>query len=253
MSFTDPSHREPPSDDRSRSERVDRALDQLGSISLQQYSMETLLQTVTELATSVMPGDPEASITVRTGHRPFTVVSSGQLATDLDEVQYAEQGGPCLHAAATLELTEIPDTRVETRWPDYARRAVERGNLSSLSVPLDMGADISGALNIYARVVDAFDDDARAAAARLGPYAAAAVGNVYAYESAQDTAHNLQVALESRAVIDQAKGILMERYRMTADQAFQLLAGVSTRSNTKLREIAERLVLTGDLPEPLDR
>jgi GAF domain-containing protein len=248
MSRIDPSSR-----DRSRSERVDRALDQLGSISLQRYTMDSLLQTVTGLAKSVMPGDPEASVTVQTGHRRFTVVSTGQLATDLDEVQYAKHHGPCLHAAATLELTEIPDTRTDTRWPDYARRAVEHGNLSSLSVPLDMGADVSGALNIYARTANAFDDDARAGAARFGPYAAVAVANVHAYESARDMSRNLQVALESRAVIDQAKGILMERHKMTADQAFQLLAGVSSRSNTKLRDIAERLVLTGELPEPLDR
>jgi transcriptional regulator with GAF, ATPase, and Fis domain len=242
-----------PPDVPSRSEEAARALEQLGGISLQRYSMESLLQTVTELAKSVMPGDPEASITVQTGHRRFTVVSTGQLATDLDEVQYAEHHGPCLHAATTLELTEIPDTRSQTRWPEYARRAAEHGNLSSLSVPLDMDADLSGALNVYARTPNAFDDDARVAAARFGPYAAVAVGTVHAYESAQDVAHNLQVALESRAVIDQAKGIVMERHRMTADQAFQLLAGFSSRTNTKLREVAERLVHTGELPDLLDR
>ena len=235
------------------SEQAARALEQLGSISLRQHSMESLLQTVADLAKSVMPGDPEASITLQDGRRRFTVVSTGPLARDLDEVQYAEHHGPCLHAASTGELTEIPDTRTEGRWPDYARRAAERGNLSSLSVPLPIDAGVTGALNIYARAADAFDEDTREAASRFGPYAAVAVGNMLDYQAAQNTAQDLQLALESRAVIDQVKGILMERYKLTSDQAFQLMAGTSNRANGKLRDIADHLVRTGELPQPLDR
>jgi GAF domain-containing protein len=242
-----------PRSEPSRSEQAARALEQLGSISLRHHSMESLLQTVADLAKSVMPGDPEASITIQDSRRRFTVVSTGQLATDLDEVQYAEHHGPCLHAASTGELTEVPDTRTEGRWPDYARRAVEHGNLSSLSVPLPIDGGVSGALNIYARAANAFDDDTRDAASRFGPYAAVAIGNMLDYQSAQGAAQNLQLALESRAVIDQAKGILMERHKLTSDQAFQLLAGMSNRANSKLRDIADHLVRTGDLPERLDR
>jgi AmiR/NasT family two-component response regulator len=68
------------------------------------------------------------------------------------------------------------------------------------------------------------------------------------YQAARDLARNLEVALESRAVIDQAKGILMERHKLTADQAFQVLVEVSSRTNTKLRGIADELVRTGELP-----
>ena len=85
-------------------------------------------------------------------------------------------------------------------------------------------------------------------ATRFAPYAAVAAGNLYAYQSARDMAENLQTALETRAVIDQAKGILMERHKLTADQAFQLLARASMTSNRKLRDVAEDLVRTGDLP-----
>ncbi|MFQ1000587.1 ANTAR domain-containing protein [Modestobacter sp. SSW1-42] len=227
-----------------------RALEELGSISLREHSMESLLQAVAELCTSVMPGDAEASIFMQDRRRPVTVVSTGQLALDLDEVQYADHQGPCLHAAATRELTEITDTRTETRWPDYVRRAAAHGNRSSLSVPLRIDDDVSGALNIYAREPDAFTEETRAAAVRFGPYAAVAVGNMRDYQSAQSMAANLQVALESRAVIDQAKGILIERHKLTADQAFQLLTDLSSRTNTKLRTIAEHLVRTGELPPP---
>jgi GAF domain-containing protein len=226
------------------------ALERLGSLSLRELSMDSLLQTVADLAKTVMPGNPEASVSLLVRDRPSTIVSTGALATDLDETQYDEGHGPCLHAARTGELTEISDTRADDRWPDYAPRAVEHGNLSSLSVPLsiDEKEQVTGALNIYARRPYAFDDTSRSVATRFAPYAAVAAGNLYAYQSARDMADNLQLALESRSVIDQAKGILMERYKLTADRAFQLLARVSMDSNRKVRDIADDLVRTGQFP-----
>src|SRR3954447_2951179 len=90
----------------------------------------------------------------------------------------------------------------------------------------------------------------RHAAQAFGPYAAVATGNMYAYQKARDMADNLETALESRAVIDQAKGILVERHKLTPDQAFQLLAQVSMNANRKLRDVADHLVHTGELPLP---
>ena len=101
---------------------------------------------------------------------------------------------------------------------------------------------------IYARRPDAFDEASRSVATRFAPYAAVAAGNLYAYQSARDMAANLQTALESRAIIDQAKGILMERHKLTADQAFQVLAQMSMKTNRKLRAVADDLVRTGELP-----
>ena len=226
------------------------ALERLGRLSLRELSMESLLQQVAELSKTVMPGNPETSVLLLVKDKPTTVVSTGQLATELDERQYERGHGPCLHAARTGELTEIPDTRTDDRWPDYTPRAAERGNLSSLSVPLmiDEDAQVSGALNIYAREPDAFDEDTRAAATGFAPYAAIAVGNMHAYQSARNMVDNLQVALETRAVIDQAKGILMERHKLTADQAFQALSRASMNSNRKVRDIADELVHTGKFP-----
>jgi len=226
------------------------AVERLGSLSLRELSMESLLQQVAELSKTVMPGNPETSVLLLVKDKPTTVVSTGQLAVDLDERQYERGHGPCLHAARTGELTEIADTRTDGRWQDYTRHAAERGNLSSLSIPLTIDEDeqVSGALNIYAREPDAFDADSRAAATGFAPYAAIAVANMHAYESARNMAENLQLALESRAVIDQAKGILMERHKLTADQAFQLLTRASMHSNRKVRDIADHLVHTGDLP-----
>jgi len=113
---------------------------------------------------------------------------------------------------------------------------------------LPISEGIAGALNIYAREPNAFDEVSRSVATRFAPYAAVAAANMYAYQDARDVADNLQQVLESRAVIDQAKGILMERYKLTADQAFQALARVSMQTNTRVRKVADDLVRTGDFP-----
>ena len=228
---------------------VGEALERLGRLSLRELSMEGLLQTVADLTKTVMPGHPEASVSLLVKDRPSTVASTGQLATDLDESQYDRDHGPCLHAARTGELVEVGDTRTDSRWPDYMPRAAEHGALSSLSVPLPIDEDgVSGALNIYAREPHAFDEDSRSAATRFAPYAAVAAGNLHAYRRAVVRADNLQAALETRGVIDQAKGILMARHKLTAHQAFQVLARMSMKTNRKLRAVADDLVHTGELP-----
>jgi GAF domain-containing protein len=210
--------------------------------------MQSLLQVVADLSKKVMPGNPEASVSLLINDRPSTAVYTGQLAMDCDESQYGRGYGPCLHAASTGELVEIADARTESRWRDYMERAVEHGALGSLSVPLPISEGIGGALNIYVRKTDAFDEDSRSIARRFAPYAAVAASNMHAYEDARDMAENYQLALESRAVIDQAKGMLMERYGLTADTAFQALARVSMQTNTRLRDVAEMLVRTGTFP-----
>jgi GAF domain-containing protein len=240
-------------EDSARATKTHRALEQLGSLALREHSMETLLQRVVELTKVVMPGQPEASISLLTNDKPITAVFTGQLALDCDESQYGHGYGPCLHAASNGELVEVTDARTDARWRDYMERAAERGALSSLSVPLPISEGLAGALNIYAREPDAFDEECRSAATQFAPYAGVAVSNIEAYQNARTMADNLQQALESRATIDQAKGILMERYKVTADKAFQVLARISMTTNRKLRAVADELVTTGELPETPNR
>lgn len=220
----------------------------LGQASPCEQPMVGLLQRVTDLVKTVMPGNSEASVTLLVQQRPSTVVATGRLAVDLDEGQYARGHGPCLHAAVTREIAEIPDTRSDTRWPDHARHAAEHGNLSSLSVPLVVDEpQVSGALNIYARRPNAFDEDGRSLATRFAPYAAVAARNLSLYRRAVERANRLDGALASRAVIEQAKGILMERHQVTAEGAFHILARASIRTHITVRHLAEHLLRTGEL------
>jgi len=227
-----------------------RALKRLGRLSLLGLSLDGLVQAVVDLTKTVMPGDPEASVSLLDTDRPSTVAATGGLATDLDATQYARGSGPCLHAARTGELTEIGDTRTDARWPDYTPRAAGSDNLSSLSVPLAIAEDarVAGALNIYARRPHAFDEHSRAVATGFGSYAAIAAGDLHAYRGAPDTAEGLHAWLATRAVIDRATGILMERHGLTAEQAFRVLVQASMTTHRPLRALADELVHAGQLP-----
>jgi len=224
-----------------RLEAVD-AFAQLGRISLGTESMNSVLQRIAELAKQTIPGVAEASVSLVVSDKATTPAATGRLAVDLDESQYGRGHGPCLEAAVGREIREITDAREETRWPDYARSAVERGSLSSLSVPVPVQDSVHAALNLYAIEARAFGDDAKAVARELASYAAAAAANMYLYESTRHLAEHLDRAMQSRAVIEQAKGILMAQRRCDAAEAFNILAAASQRSNRKLRDIAAAIV-----------
>ena len=225
----------------------ERALDRLGRIRLTDHSMRSLLGEVADTLTGSLPGRPQASVTLLTGDRPSTAVFTGEPALALDEAQYDAGDGPCLRAAREGVVVEVADARTDGRWPDYLPAAVEHGYLSSLSLPLPLHEGVSGGVNVYAREAAAFDEASRDFALRFTTYAAVVAGNMLVYESALDRARNLEAAIASRAVIDQAKGILMERFKLTPDQAFQALTRVSMDTNTKVRDVAARFVETGDL------
>jgi GAF domain-containing protein len=226
---------------------VQTAFEELGRLSFAEHSLESVLHRVTALADEVLPGDPVTSITIVDGGRPVTVAASDELAQTLDEEQYRLGAGPCLAAAKTGRRSEIVDTRTPTRWAEFAARAAERGCGSVLSYPLPVQERVTGALNVYSRRFTVPDRRTVDRVSRLAAYAVVPVSNMYLYESAVERAGHLQTALDSRAVIDQAKGILMERFKLTADLAFQVLTRVSMESNVKVRDVAERFVRTGEL------
>jgi GAF domain-containing protein len=218
------------------------AFTQLGRLSFEDTSMDELLQRIAELSKQVIPGVAEASVSLVENDKATTAAYTGRLALDLDETQYGRGYGPCLEAAVGEEIREITDARTETRWPDYVQVCVERGSLSSLSVPVPVREGIDGALNLYGLDAGAFDDDARDTGRTFASYAAAAVHNMHLYETTRELAENLDTAMRSRAVIEQAKGILMSQRRCDATEAFGLLAAASQRSNRKLRDIAQAIV-----------
>src|SRR4051812_42014078 len=236
-------------DERSGVPNATEALEHLGRLALREQSRESLLQAVVDLTKDAIPGRPEASVTLVVNDQPGTAVFTGRVALHCDACQYELGDGPCLHAASTGEVTEVADTRAEARWPDFVRPAAERGVRSSLSVPLPISEAVSGALNVYAGEPNAFDADSRAVAAEFASYVAVAAGKVCG-EDAGAMEDDLQALRESGGVIEHAEGIVMERYHLTIDQAFQFLAQVAVDTKTGLRDVADHLLHTGQIPLP---
>jgi GAF domain-containing protein len=206
-------------------------------------SLEKVLQETVDLAAVTIPGATEVSVTiVRSGDDGEGAAYSSETAEKIDERQYGLDQGPCLDAARGHEVFIVDDMRTETRWPDYTPFAAEHGVLSSLSVPLPVQEEVLGAINVYSREPSAFGDEAVETARRFASYAAVAIANAHLYQSAAEAAEHMRRAMESRAVIEQAKGIVMAQRRCSAKEAFDLLVRSSQRENVKLRILAERIV-----------
>ena len=199
---------------------------------------------------NAVPGVDEATITLLTDDRPATVASTSEVTTALDHDQYAAGHGPCIEAAASGRLVRVSVADAAERWPDFARDAATAGFGSFLSAPLVVSEGHGGGVNCYSRQGGGF---AELDEKLLDLYTSAVTPTlrVYSrYQHARDTIEHLRTALQSRAVIDQAKGILMAVRQISADEAFTLLVEQSQRENRKLRDLAVQLVgqATGTTP-----
>ena len=189
------------------------AFAELGRIRLADVTIDTLLERIAQLAKRAVPGASEVSVTLLHGNNPQTAAFTGELALALDEMQYERGHGPCLDAADSTASLLVPDTGSEDRWPGWGRIAAEAGAHSSLSVGLPVHDHVTGALNVYATTVNAFDDDAITIAQTFAGFAAVGLANAHLYETQATLAGHMQKAMESRAVIEQAKGIIMGQRR----------------------------------------
>jgi GAF domain-containing protein len=218
------------------------AFAQIGRINLGETDLDHVLRTVATLAQRTVPGAAEVSVTLVRDRGACTAAFTGDVALALDETQYDQGNGPCLDASAGASTLSVPDMAEERRWPDFARRAAGAGVFSSLAIGLPLQESVSGALNIYATKAQAFDEDAVALAQAFAAYAGVALANAHLYDTQAALARHMQTAMESRAVIEQAKGIIMGGRRCTADEAFGILRRMSQDSNRKLRDVAQTVV-----------
>jgi GAF domain-containing protein len=218
------------------------AFAELGRINLAENDLPGVLTRVAELARRTVPGAAEVSVTMVRERVAETAAYTGPLALSLDEWQYQQGTGPCLEAAATRTTVSLPELAADDRWPNWAERALAAGARSSLSVGLPIEDHVDGALNLYGVHDAAFDDDAVMLAETFAGYAAVALANANLYGVTAQLARQLQSAMASRAVIEQAKGVIMGRRRCTAEAAFAVLAKLSQDSNRKVRDVAALLV-----------
>ncbi|MBM0275436.1 GAF and ANTAR domain-containing protein [Micromonospora tarensis] len=219
------------------------ALAELARIKLGDADLDDVLRRVAELTKRVLPIDVEVSVTlVRGGAGHTTASTDGDLARDMDERQYAQGRGPCLDASNSGDVMSVPDLAAEERWPDWAEGGVKAGLGSSVSIGLPIQDAVVGALNVYARGPHAFDDGTITVLRTFAAYAAVALANAHLYDSTATLARQMQDAMATRAVIEQAKGMIMAQRRCSPNEAFSILAKVSQDSNRKVRDVAQALV-----------
>lgn len=198
-------------------------------------------------AVQTVPGCHHAGVSLvyRYG-RIETTAASDDVAAAVDAIQYELRQGPCLETIRDHESYLISDLATESRWPSFSRRAAEEiGIRSMLSLRLFVGDDTLGALNLYSREVDAFDEDGRAIGAILAAHAAVAMSTARDRQRAE----HLERAVESNREIGMAMGVVMANGLQTPEQAFEMLRRASQQLNVKLREVASAVVETGELPE----
>jgi GAF domain-containing protein len=210
--------------------------------------VELTLQATLDLAVATIEGCDFAGLFVLKAGNVTTPVHTAPIVAQLDALQLSGQEGPCLDCMAQGTALYAEDLADDPRWPNFGPQAAGAGVRSLLGLCLSSDGQVAGALNLYARYPLAFGAVDRARGLVLAGLAGLALSVAEAHEEEVRRAENLRQALVTRQVIGQAQGILMERERVTAEQAFDILRRASQHLNTKLREVALDLVETGERP-----
>lgn len=200
--------------------------------------VDDVLVDVTASAKELIPGvDIAGVLLIGKGGTHETLAPTSELMFELDNLQMETGEGPCLHAALNEIVVRTDDFRNEPRFPKYAPKVVELGLLSALSFKLYTADRTAGALNLFGREPKLWDGEAETIGTVLAAHAAAAI--LTSREGDQ-----LQSALSTRDRIGQAKGIIMERYKIDDVRAFAMLRQLSQDTNTKLIDVAQRVIDT---------
>ncbi|MDQ1433687.1 MAG: hypothetical protein QOF59_503 [Actinomycetota bacterium] len=223
----------------------------LNTSMVDEEDLDQTLRRVAFIACQSPIGADNAGVTLQRGNAAATAAFHGDAALPLDEAQYEADDGPCLTAFRTGDVVRVERIAdAAARWPKFAAAAAEAGIVSSLSIPLVLKTEVVGALNLYASQDLSFTDTSVHLARLFAEQAALAVTNAEIYWQTYTLTQNLTLALENRERIGQAKGILATRLGITMDDAFDQLRRASQNLNIKLRDIADHVVQTGDLPTP---
>lgn len=224
------------------------ALAGLSRIVLAETSVPAVLNRICNLAVETVDACDMASISLlEKGSKVRSVGATHEMVVRLDEVQYATDQGPCIHAAEAVaggddnRVYAIEDTRSSELWPAFAAAAAEDGVRSLLAFALGVGEASVGALNLYSFEPHRFNEEDSALAGLFAAHAAVVLANARALEAANRKVEQLHEALDTRDVIGRAKGIIMEREGVDDEQAFAILKRLSQHLNVKLRDVATEI------------
>jgi len=214
----------------------------LSRLSSGRLSLEDVLTRVAALAVRAIPGAEGAGLTLIEEGRVHTVVESAPFVREVEDIQYMLGEGPCISAANTGRTMRSGSLRGDERWPRFGARVDRLGVHSVLSLPLISAGTVVGAMNVYAHPENAFDEHAEQVGELFAVPAAIAVQNAQVLAQTRQLAANFRAALTSRAVIDQAIGIMLSRQGISAGEAFIQLSTISQREHVKVTGVAARIV-----------
>jgi GAF domain-containing protein len=202
-------------------------------------SVDHTLTLICELAVELVDGCEHAGVTDIKKRQVLNIATSSDVAVIGDRIQGELDAGPCLDAIRDAESVWVPDLATDERWNGFGPRVAEETGMRSMTCfRLFVQEDNLGALNLYSSKVDGFKEEDEPFASALAAHAAVAVTSASQHEEIEE----LEDALQTNRTIGKATGILMATRHLTGDQAFALLVSASQRSNTKLRDIAARVV-----------
>ena len=219
-----------------------RSLADLSGLLAEERSLEQTLVRVAQLAVSAIPGAQGAGLTLLEQDRAQTVIATEPFVRQIDDIQYHLEEGPCVSAVAQGLAFRSGNLGGEPRWPRFGPRVGRLGVHSALSLPLLLADRTVGALNIYARDRDSFDARAEQLGEAFAGPAAVSVANALKLAQAERLVAQLTAALNSRAEIDQALGIVMSRTGGTVEESFARLRAQSQTRQIKLVDVARDLV-----------
>src|ERR1700682_309700 len=202
----------------------------------------TLLQRVVEIAHEAIDGADSSGVTIDLGGRTYTAVHTGDRTLKVDSEQYDAGEGPCLHASRTGTVVLVAAEQAKDRWPRFSAAAREEGVRSFLAAPLFTSEQSLGSFNLYGRNRAAFDTLDAEIIELLTTTVSRTIGDFVRFKSARDVADSIQRALETRAPIEHAKGMLMALHGIDAEEAFDILRRESQATNTRLYAVAANLV-----------
>ena len=240
--FADPPPWQSVSDLANDDEDLARSLTALAGLSTARLSLEDLLTLVASFAVQAIPGADGAGLTLLEADRANIVVKTDPFVRVIDDVQYGIGEGPCVTAAATGQTMRSGSLSGDPRWPRFGPRAGRLGVHSVLSLPLLAQDVVVGVMNVYARPRAAFDDRAEHIGKLFSVPAAIAAQNAQVLAQTQRLAANLEAALASRAVMDQAIGILISRSGSTPEEAFNRIRALSQTNHIKATAVAAGIV-----------
>jgi GAF domain-containing protein len=204
--------------------------------------LEDLLTQVATYAVQAIPGADGAGLTLLEQDRADTIVATAPFVTEIDDIQYALNQGPCISAAREGQTVMSGSLGGDSRWPRFGGRVARLGVHSVVSLPLITPDGVVGAMNVYAHDKKVYDDRAAELGQIFAAPAAIAVHNAHVLAQTRRLANQLQSALEIRGVIDRAVGIVMSRSGSTEHEALERLRSLSQQEHRKLAEIARQIV-----------